>query len=167
MTDNVFTLDAVRDDLESKFKPCLVRLSDGTDVELRGLLRLKKDARRSVKNNLEKLEGIEKRESTSQDAGEQLDLVDETQETIEAILTAVCPQYSALLDDIDGDLPVTMAVFQRWLSETQAGEAHSSPNSSTSTAGSSSLTSESDTESTSETSSEGQVNPLFSAPATS
>jgi hypothetical protein len=156
--ENEFTLDAMRADLESRYAPCHVTLSDGRKVELRGLLRLRKDKRRAVKALLGELE---KAQDTDTDTAEDsLDQLDKIQEVVEQILANVASDPTGLLDDLDGDVELEMAVLNRYLAETQTGEASSSPNSSTSTAGTSSPTSESDTESTVETSS-----PTFLAPA--
>ena len=127
---NAFTLDDIRTATIKKYAPVTVGLSDGGSVELKSLLKLKKDQRESVSAAVELINEIQ-------------DVEDEDDETleewsellcgaIEKIFKIVCSSPRRLLAELDHDDPQVKAtlyteVLTRWLEETQLGEAASSP----------------------------------------
>ncbi|AVR76331.1 tail assembly chaperone [Mycobacterium phage Annyong] len=116
---NVFTLDSLREEADKQFAPFKVRLSDGTEVVLRNLLRLNKNDRKTVLASIEAL----KTEDESEE-GRTLDDIDRMVDTVSKILELAAGKDSRkLLKELDGDLGLLMGVLEGWLEATSPGEA--------------------------------------------
>lgn len=129
MSNNVFTLDALREETVKKFAPVKLSLSDGSEVELLSLLRLGKKARESVLATIDDMKSI----GVESDAD---DLTDEENELlIESVSgifrTVASADADKLLAELDGDdlmvkLALMMRVLSAWLEGAQVGEARNS-----------------------------------------
>ena len=132
MSSNVFTLDALREETEKRYEPLTVKLSDGSSIELKPLLRLGKKEREAIQEALEEIEKLDDDEFDDEDE----ELVDEYAEKvcsiIEKIFTLVSSKPKRLISALDHEEPqikVTLytTLLQKWMGETQVGEAESSP----------------------------------------
>lgn len=124
---NVVTLDSIRTAAKRKYAPVTVGLSDGTEVELRGIIRLPKDDREKVVENF-KLFGNILKEGEGVD-----DLSEDDREFLVETLSDTLLKLAArsgrrLVAEIDGDLTLLMEIFEQWVDASQLGEAVSSPN---------------------------------------
>lgn len=119
---NVFSLDTLREDVEKKFAPVTITLSDGEEIVLRNIMRLSKDDRKAV------LAVIEEIQAEGDDS--QADSIESTLAGI-AKLFGIIAQTKAkgakLVKEIGDNLPLTTAVFSAWMKESQLGEAGNSP----------------------------------------
>lgn len=121
---NVFTLDALREEVEKEFAPIELVVSDGTTITLRNLLRLPKKERGVVLEKLKVLESLDK-EGESQDAGE----VDLLASTAAEILVLVSDNGEKLAEELGDDLSIVLKVLNVWMESSQPGEAEPSPSS--------------------------------------
>lgn len=119
---NVFTLDAMREELDRKYAPVVIEIGD-EKVELRSLLRLKSGPRKEVAT---KLEDLKKLNESDDDEGMSLTELDSATSLAEEILYHVADKPDKLIDALDGDMSLIMQVFEAWMGDTQAGEADSS-----------------------------------------
>lgn len=117
---NVFTLDSLREEVESEFAPMKLTLSDGTEVVLRSLLRLKDKERAEV---LETLKSLDFKSDSEDDTPER---VEQLTKNVARVLELVSDNGKKLLKELDGDLLLMMKVLNRWMEETQLGEAQTS-----------------------------------------
>lgn len=118
---NVFTLDSLREEVEKKFTPVKITLSDGSDVLLRSVLRLDKDARKAVVKALEEVNGLE-------DTEESPEAYEAVVEGISRIFNSIADKPQKLLREIDNaDIQVKLHMMTKilslWVKETQLGEA--------------------------------------------
>lgn len=121
MSNNVFTLDALREEAEKQFAPFKMVLSDGTEVVLRNLLRLSKSTRDEVSVLLKKMDELQTAESSG------LDHINDISDVVEKILALAADRAEPLLQELDGDLGSAIALLNKWMGETQPGEASNSP----------------------------------------
>lgn len=119
---NVFTLDALREEVEKEFAPVEIVLRDGTKVTLRNLLRLPKKDRDAVLGKLKVLESIDS-SGESEDVNE-LDLLATT--AVE-ILVLVGDYGHKLVEELGDDLSIILKVLNVWMDSSQPGEAEPSP----------------------------------------
>lgn len=113
MSTNAISLDAIRADAERKYGSTDVALSDGSTVKLLNALRLPKQTRNTIRD----LQGKLREDGADQEA------------LLEEVLSLVASspaRAKALMDEIDGDLAVLVAVFERYSEGTSAGEASAS-----------------------------------------
>lgn len=122
MSAKMFTLDAIREEADKSFRPVAITLSDGSECVLSNLLRLPRKKRIEVTALLKKLENMDGVEESDLDEDE----VDVFLDTATTILTIVGDRGRKLVDEIDGDLTVTMKVMEKWMESTQSGEASGS-----------------------------------------
>jgi len=117
---NTFTLDSLREEVEKEFAPVKITLSDGTEVTLLSLLRLKGKDRKAV---LEALDALE-----ADDEASTSDEVDLTLATALTVLELVAKDNGKkLVKELGDDLALTMKVLNAWTAATQVGEAGNSP----------------------------------------
>jgi hypothetical protein len=124
---NVFTLDAMRSEIEHEFAPCQIELAEGKAVTLRNLLRVPKNNRELIYALLDELSEIQKSED---DKG--LVSTEKSAQVALKILPLVADSEKLgrqLVESIQDDLALTLRVFSRWIENTQSGEAEGSPNS--------------------------------------
>lgn len=129
---NVFTLDSLREETVRRYAPVVVELSDGSTVELKSLLRLRQKDREEVLDALNALSEYEDDPDVDED-----DAVEAWAETATEACTRVYRlivkgSLKRLLADLDDEDPTIKAnlytaVLGRWVSESQLGEAESSP----------------------------------------
>jgi hypothetical protein len=127
---NTFTLDSLREETEKKYAPVTIGLSDGSEVELKSLLRLGKKNRESVSETLTDL-------GTLLDGDGDLDGLspEESELLVEAISKVINMIASAPakllkeLDHPDSLIKVSLMtdVLLRWIGATKPGEALNSP----------------------------------------
>lgn len=119
---NVFTLDALREEVEKEYAPVQIVLKDGTSVTLRNLLRLPKKERSQVLAKIKVLESIDS-SGESEDAGD----VDLLANTALEILVLVSDHGKLLADELGDDLSIILKVLGVWMESSQPGEAQPSP----------------------------------------
>lgn len=142
MSSNVFTLDSLREEADKEFAPFKIPLSDGTYVVLRNLLRLNQKTRETV---LEAVESLNSKDDDKEQSS--FEAVAEMVATATKIIDLISDANGKkLVKEIDGDIALLIQIIKSWMSETQLGEADSSPTSSTDTASTSSPISNTDTE---------------------
>ncbi len=129
---NVFTLDSLREEIEKEFAPCKAVLSDGTEITLRSIIRLNGKRRKQVVDLVDKFQvAIAKGDDMT---AEDLDvIVDSVGKILELVAAS---NGKRLVQELDGDLQLSVSVLSQWIEATQVGEAESSPESSTDTASS-------------------------------
>lgn len=121
MTNNVFTLQALREETKKQFEPFAIKLSDGSQCELKSTLRLSKEDRKTVKDSLDALSKMDYED----DSPEGLDKV---VEIISKIFYAVADKPAKLLSDLHDDdkriqVVLMTKVLNAWSEDTEAGEA--------------------------------------------
>lgn len=119
---NVFTLDALREEVEKEYAPVQIVLKDGTSVTLRNLLRLPKKERSQVLAKIKVLESIDS-SGESEDASD----VDLLANTALEILVLVSDHGKLLADELGDDLSIILKVLGVWMESSQPGEAQPSP----------------------------------------
>lgn len=117
---NVFTLDALREEVEKEFAPVEIVVSDGSTVTLRNLLRLPRGERGKV---LEKLKVLEAHEDSEEGTDEFARMADVAKE----VLGLVADDGRKLLKDLGEDIAVILKVLNVWMGSSQPGEAQPSP----------------------------------------
>ena len=125
---NIFTLDAMREEIEKEFAPCQFALPDGKIVTLRNLLRVPKKNRELVFGLLDELSALQKTDDEA--AGSGLAATEKSAEIALQILPLVADSEKlgkVLADSIEEDLALTLRVFSVWMDGTQVGEAEGSP----------------------------------------
>ena len=115
MSNNVFTLDALRQEVERQYSPVTVTLADGTDVTLRNLLRLDRKDRDKVMESLKRLE-----DTDSITDGDVDSIVDAAFTVLELVAEK---GGKKLVAELEGDIPLTMKVLETWMAASQPGEA--------------------------------------------
>lgn len=119
---NMYTLDSIRNAAKKKYAPVTVGLGDGTEVELRGTIRLGQRERDKVKENLEVMELLDKGEGVDDISASDKELVvDGLNEIIKILAPGI--DGRRLVSEIDGDLPTLIEVVNTWMKESQLGEA--------------------------------------------
>ena len=124
-TENVYTLDAIREETRKKFAPFVIGLSDDTQVELRSLLRLSAEGRKTVSTALKAIHGVEVEDDD--DAG-----LEALVEQISKVFNVIADKPAKLLRELDDpelDIKVALMtdVLSHWAKATQLGEAQNSP----------------------------------------
>ncbi|AVP42058.1 tail assembly chaperone [Mycobacterium phage Naca] len=123
-----FSLDNFRTAAKRKYAPVTIELEDGSEVELRGYIRLNEKDREKVFDNLT-LMG----EMQSDDGVDDMPESDKALlvEAMHDILLVLAPGVSGrrLISEIGGDPLVLAEVLGAWMQESRLGEAVSSPNS--------------------------------------
>lgn len=113
---NVFTLDALREEADKQYEPLVVALSDGTESVLKNVLRLNKPTRTAILGAVDAL---------NEGSGS----YNEISENVEVIISAVATSPEKLLEDLDGDLALSIKLIERWMNGTQLPEVEPSPSS--------------------------------------
>ena len=129
---NVFALDALREETEKRYEPLTVKLSDGSSIELKPLLRLGKKEREAIQEALEEIEKLDDDEFDDEDEELVDEYADKVCSIIEKIFTLVSSKPKRLIAALDHEEPQIKAtlyttLLQKWMGETQVGEAASSP----------------------------------------
>lgn len=124
--NNIFTLDAMREEIEREFAPFQLEI-DGKTLTLRNLLRLPKKDRDKVYSLLDELskvgDGEEDNSLINTEASAQIAL------KIIPLIADNTKLADILVANIEDDLALTLRVFSTWMGSTQAGEAEGSPTS--------------------------------------
>jgi hypothetical protein len=119
---NVYSLDALRDDLDKEFAPLKLHI-DGEEVVLRNLLRLPEKDRSAV---LAALKAVEDAQVDDESGVDELDvLVKHMQDLLQVV--AAEGKGKKLVGAIGGDMALYMKIVQMWVEVTQPGEAANSP----------------------------------------
>lgn len=120
---NVFTLDSLREEVSREFAPLVIALSDGTETVLRNLLRLDEKSRKEV---LDAIKSLDLKDDEEVDGDGR---VKELTAGVSRVLELISDKGKKFVRELDGDLLLMMKVLNRWMEETQLGEAQTSPNS--------------------------------------
>jgi hypothetical protein len=124
MANNIFTLDAMREEIEREFAPFQLDI-DGKTLTLRNLLRVPKKDREEVYGLLDELAKVGDGESDSS-----LSNTEQSAQIALKIIPLVSDNTklaNILVENIEDDLALTLRVFSSWMGATQAGEAEGSP----------------------------------------
>lgn len=125
MSKNVFTLDAMREEIEKEFAPFQIEV-DGEKLTLRNLLRVPKNRRDEVYGLLDEL-------SAAQESDEGTLLVTEKSAQIALKIIPLVADNEALahvlVERIEDDLALTLRLFNVWMESTQSGNSEDSSNS--------------------------------------
>ena len=122
MSNNVFTLDAMRSEIELEFAPFQMDLGDGKVVTLRNILRLPKKSRDAVYKLLDAMTELQKNEDDSGLAN-----TEKSAELALQIIPLVADSEKLgkqLVEAIEEDLALTLRVFSSWMG-TDQGKADS------------------------------------------
>jgi hypothetical protein len=123
--NNVFTLDAMREEIEKEFAPFQIEV-DGEKLTLRNLLRVPKNRRDEVYGLLDEL-------SAAQESDEgTLAVTEKSAQIALKIIPLVADKEKlarTLVERIEDDLALTLRLFNVWMESTQPGNSEDSPNS--------------------------------------
>jgi hypothetical protein len=123
--NNVFTLDAMREEIEKEFAPFQIEV-DGEKLTLRNLLRVPKNRRDEVYGLLDDL-------SAAQESDEgTLSVTEKSAQIALKIIPLVADKEKlahVLVERIEDDLALTLRLFNVWMEATQSGNSEDSPNS--------------------------------------
>ena len=123
--NNVFTLDAMREEIEKEFAPFQIEV-DGEKLTLRNLLRVPKNRRDEVYGLLDEL-------SAAQESDEgTLAVTEKSAQIALKIIPLVADKEKlarTLVERIEDDLALTLRLFNVWMEATQSGNSEDSPNS--------------------------------------
>lgn len=117
---NTFTLEELRAETTRQFAPFTIGMSEGAVCNLRSVLRLSADERKTVKNLLDKLGRVE-----DVDSAEELDGIVEIASQIIYVVADKPAKLLADLQDSDRHIHVALLskVLSAWMETTEAGEA--------------------------------------------
>ena len=123
--NNVFTLDAMREEIEKEFAPFQIEV-DGEKLTLRNLLRVPKNRRDEVYGLLDEL-------SAAQESDEgTLSVTEKSAQIALKIIPLVADKEKlarTLVERIEDDLALTLRLFNVWMEATQSGNSEDSSNS--------------------------------------
>jgi hypothetical protein len=123
--NNVFTLDAMREEIEKEFAPFQIEV-DGEKLTLRNLLRVPKNRRDEVYGLLDEL-------SAAQESDEgTLSVTEKSAQIALKIIPLVSDKEKlahTLVERIEDDLALTLRLFNVWMEATQSGNSEDSSNS--------------------------------------
>jgi hypothetical protein len=123
--NNVFTLDAMREEIEKEFAPFQIEV-DGEKLTLRNLLRVPKNRRDEVYGLLDEL-------SAAQESDEgTLSVTEKSAQIALKIIPLVADKEKlahVLVERIEDDLALTLRLFNVWMEATQAPNSEDSSNS--------------------------------------
>ena len=130
MSNNVFTLDAMRDEIVRRYAPTEIDLGDDNVIELVSILRLKEKDRAAVIDAIEEINSLETSDDDDEDAV--LEWAGAVADACSKIFKLITPAHKKLIAGLDHDDPTIKAnlytaVLTRWVRETQMGEAKPSP----------------------------------------
>ena len=121
---NIFTLDAMREEIEREFAPFQIEV-DGKTLTLRNLLRVPRKSRDQVYSLLDEMAELQR--AGDEDAG--LSATEKSAQIALHIIPLVADDEKLaqkLVANIEDDLALTLRVFSTWMDTTQAGEAEDS-----------------------------------------
>ncbi len=118
MPNNVWTLDAMREELENEYAPMTIDIGR-EEIVLQSLMRIDKLDRDAVIERMREMEGDDENDLSE----------DETIEAVKFITRRVTADGKAerLIRALGDDLLLYMKVMQKWQEATQPGEAQDSP----------------------------------------
>lgn len=118
---NIFTLDAMREDIEREFAPFQIEV-DGKTLTLKNLLRVPGKNRNEVYSLLDEMSELQRQ--SEDDAG--LSSTEKSAQIALHIIPLVADNEKlarVLVEQIEDDLALTLRVFSSWMDKTQSGEA--------------------------------------------
>ena len=120
---NIFTLDAMREEIEREFAPFQIEV-DGKTLTLKNLLRVPRKNRDEVYSLLDEMAEIQR--AADEDDSSGLSATEKSAQIALHILPLVADKEAlakVLVEQIEDDLALTLRVFSSWMDKTQAGEA--------------------------------------------
>jgi hypothetical protein len=123
--NNVFTLDAMRQEIEKEFAPFQIEV-DGEKLTLRNLLRVPKNRRDEVYGLLDDLTAAQESDEGT------LSVTEKSAQIALKIIPLVADNEAlahVLVERIEDDLALTLRLFNVWMEATQSGNSEDSPNS--------------------------------------
>jgi hypothetical protein len=126
---NVVTLDSLRESTIRKFEPVKIGLKDGSEVELKSMLRLGKKSRDAVFETITDMQSITGDSDSEEMSSEESDLLIESISKIFNLIASSPAKLLKELDDPDALIKVTLMteVLNVWIGGAQLGEASNSP----------------------------------------
>ncbi|APC43176.1 tail assembly chaperone [Mycobacterium phage Jaan] len=123
---NVFTLDSLREETLRRYAPTKIELSDGSQVELKSVLKLKKKAREAVQEALKEIDNLDELAGDEDDEESDAELAEIVCEAIAKIIRLICTTPRKLLAELEHEDPqikanLYTAVLTKWIGETQLG----------------------------------------------
>lgn len=113
-----YTLDQLRSDVEKRFTPFEIQVSDDYSVKLANLVRVGKEKREEIGVLLEKLD--------PKDADASEEDIRESAEGIFRLLADDAKAAETLIEKLDGDVALLIGLLEKWMEATGLGEASSS-----------------------------------------
>lgn len=117
-----FTLDQLKSDVEKNFATLSIEVGTGDKIDLRNILRMDRDQRAAVMEQLDKLDEVQ--------ADEELPQIEKLEQTPaiarKVIGLAAGKRGDDLLALIGDDDALVMEILSKWTEATQVGEAESS-----------------------------------------
>ena len=123
--NNVFTLDAMREEIEKEFAPFQIEV-DGEKLTLRNLLRVPKNRRDEVYGLLDDLTAAQESDEGT------LSVTEKSAQIALKIIPLVADKEKlahVLVERIEDDLALTLRLFNVWMDATQSGNSEDSSNS--------------------------------------
>jgi hypothetical protein len=123
--NNVFTLDAMREEIEKEFAPFQIEV-DGEKLTLRNLLRVPKNRRDEVYGLLDDLTAAQESDEGT------LSVTEKSAQIALKIIPLVADKEKlahVLVERIEDDLALTLRLFNVWMEATQSGNSEDSSNS--------------------------------------
>jgi hypothetical protein len=123
---NIFTLDAMREEIEREFAPFQIEI-EGKTLTLRNLLRIPRKNRDQVYALLDEMSDLQK---NSDGEGGGLASTEKSAQIALHILPLVADNEklaNILVENIEDDLALSLRLFNAWMQKTQSGEAEGSP----------------------------------------
>jgi len=123
---NIFTLDAMREEIEKEFAPFQIEI-EGKTLTLRNLLRIPRKNRDQVYALLDEMSDLQK--NSDGEAGG-LASTEKSAQIALHILPLVADNEklaNILVENIEDDLALSLRLFNAWMQKTQSGEAEGSP----------------------------------------
>jgi hypothetical protein len=120
---NIFTLDAMREEIEREFAPFQIEV-DGKTLTLKNLLRVPRKNRDEVYTLLDEMSEIQRASEEDDTSG--LSSTEKSANIALHILPLVADKpvlAEKLVEEIQDDLALTLRVFSSWMEKTQSGEA--------------------------------------------
>ena len=120
---NVFTLDAMREDIEREFAPFQIEV-EGKTLTLKNLLRVPRRNREEVYSLLDEMAEVQRAAEEEETSG--LSSTEKSAQIALSILPLVADKPALaekLVEEIQEDFALSLRVFSSWMDKTQAGEA--------------------------------------------
>lgn len=118
---NTFTIASLKEEVERKFAPMVITLSDESEVSMPNLLRMDSEVRTEVIDLMKEINEVN-------DDDEVDDKVGKVNELINKVIVLVADRPGDLIKELGDDVQMSITLLDKWMESTQPGEAQNSPN---------------------------------------